>query len=79
MTKSSTRTHNNRRDRRKAKASDWRREGTKSGGKVGHHLSVSHVKAKDWSRAKRRQAPKERAVEPLRVPLAELCGGLKDD
>ena len=53
-----TRIRNGRRDRRKAKASGWRRAGTSNPKKVGHHAYTSHISLKsNYTKPKKTQPP----------------------
>jgi hypothetical protein len=62
-----------RRDRRKAKASRWHREGKRamSGGRIGHGQGGTHGTVR-VARPRRRKAPKEKKAKPLTATIAEL-------
>lgn len=64
-----------RRDRRKAKASRWRREGKRgmTGGRIGHGQGGTHGTVSPAREEKRKRWSKGKA-EPLTATLAELVG-----
>jgi hypothetical protein len=71
MSARATRQRVNRRDRRKAKASEWERAGTVNPSRVGHHPGGGRGEGR--VRAERvGDGLKPERVEPLRVTIAEI-------